>query len=156
LAGASLALIVYTGGIYPLPQTILAVALYGVFLAAMTRSFRPVPVGLACGLLSVGFAAPKLFPVFEVLSKHPRLIDSTETIDFNAFVEVVPSRDQDMVSGHAGVSQWGWHEWGMYVGWAVVVAVVIGAILGRGTRESPLRWAGLLLLALGFGSFDPH
>jgi len=86
--------------------------------------------------ISLGLAAPKLLPILEVLAKHPRLVDSTETIDFGGFVEVLTSRDQDMSSGHGGVSQWGWHEWGMYVGWAVVAAVVLGAIAGRGTRES--------------------
>lgn len=156
LAGVCLALMVYMGGIYPLPQTILAVALYGCFLAAMTRSVRPLVVGLACGGVSLGLSAPKLLPIIEVLLKHPRLIDSTETLDLRAFVDVLTSREQDMYSGHAGVSQWGWHEWGMYVGWPVVVAVTLGALAGRGTRESPLRWAGLLLLSLGFGAFDPH
>ena len=156
LAGLCVALMVYMGGIYPLPQTVFAVALYGAFLAAMTRSSRPLLVGLACGVVALGLAAPKLLPVLEVLWKHPRLIDSTETLDFRAFVDVLTSREQDMSSGHAGVSQWGWHEWGMYVGWPVVVAVTLGTIAGRGTREAPMRWAGLLLLSLGFGAFDPH
>jgi hypothetical protein len=156
LAGVCLALTIYMGGIYPLPQTILVVALYGCLLAAMTRSARPVVVGVAAGAVAVGLAAPKLLPVLEVLWKHPRLIDSTETLDFRAFVDVLTAREQDMSSGHAGVSQWGWHEWGMYVGWPVVVAVTLGVIAGRGTRESPLRWAGLLVLSLGFGAFDPH
>ena len=156
LAGVCLALMVYMGGIYPLPQTIFCVALYAVFLAATTRSFRPVFVAVMCGLVSLGLAAPKLLPILEVLAKHPRLVDSTETLDFGAFVDVLTSRDQDMSSGHGGVSQWGWHEWGMYVGWAVVACVVLGAIAGRGTRESALRWAGLVCLSLGFGAFDPH
>src|SRR5262249_26953037 len=81
LCGACIAMMVYTGGIYPLPETIFAIAVYGVFLAVVTRSPRPLGVGLACGLLAFGLAAPKLLPVFEVLSKHPRLVDSTETLD---------------------------------------------------------------------------
>jgi hypothetical protein len=61
-----------------------------------------------------------------------------------------------MVSSHPGVNQWGWHEWGMYVGWIVVAAVILGTIFGRGARESPMKWVGLLLLSLGLGAFDPH
>jgi hypothetical protein len=151
LVGATLAAMIYTGGIYPLPQTILAIALYGVCLAAVTRSPRPILAGLTAAAVAVGLAAPKLLPIFEVLSKHPRLVDSTETITFGAFVDVVASRD---LGGHGGVSQWGWHEWGMYVGWGVVAAVCLGLLAGRGTREAPLRWVGLVLLALGFGAFD--
>jgi hypothetical protein len=156
LTGACLALMVYMGGIYPLPQTIIAVAVYGVLLAAMMRSARPLVVGAACGAVSFGLAAPKLLPIIEVLLKHPRLVDSPETLTFGAFVELLTSHEQDMWSGHAGVSQWGWHEWGMYVGWTVVVCMLLGLVLGRGTRETPLKWTGLLLLSVGFGSFDPH
>jgi hypothetical protein len=156
LTGACLALMVYMGGIYPLPQTVFVLGLYAVFLAVTTRSFRPVLVLAICGVVALGLAAPKLLPILEVMAKHPRLVDSTETLDFSAFVDVLTAREQDMSSGHAGVSQWGWHEWGMYVGWAVVVAVTLGAIAGRGTRESALKWAGLVGLALGFGAFDPH
>jgi hypothetical protein len=156
LCAACIAMMIYTGGIYPLPETIFAIAVYGVFLAVVTRSPRPLGVGLACGLLALGLAAPKLLPVLEVMSKHPRLVDSTETLDLKAFVDVLTSRDQDTTSAHAGVTQWGWHEWGMYVGWPVVLAVTAGALFGRGTREGPLKWAGLILLSLGFGAFDPH
>jgi hypothetical protein len=156
LAGACLALMVYMGGIYPLPQTVFVVGLYAVFLCATTRSLRPILVLATCGAVSLGLAAPKLLPILEVLAKHPRLVDSTETIDFGGFVDVLTAREQDMSSGHGGVSQWGWHEWGMYVGWAVVVVVILGAIAGRGTRESALKWAGLVCLSLGFGAFDPH
>jgi hypothetical protein len=156
LAGVIIALMVYMGGIYPLPQTIFAIALYGALLAVTSRSLRPFTVGLACGAIALGLSAPKLLPVLEVLWKHPRLVDSTEMMDFEGFMAVLTSRDQDMSSGHGGVSQWGWHEWGMYVGWAVVGVVTLGVIAARGTRESAMRWAGLVLLSLGFGAFDPH
>jgi hypothetical protein len=156
LTGACLALMVYMGGIYPLPQTIIAVAIYGVLLAAMTRSLRPIVVGAACGAVSLGFAAPKLLPVLEVLRRFPRLVDSPETATFGAFIDMLTGPDQEMWSGHAGVSAWGWHEWGMYVGWVVAAALLLGLIAARGTRETPLKWTGLLLLAIGFGSFDPH
>ena len=155
LAAACIAMMVYSGGIYPLPETVFVVALYGSMLAVIMRSFRPVLAGLACGLLALGLAAPKLLPVLEVMFKHPRLVESPETIDLSALIDVLTSHDQDMTSGHAGVSHWGWHEWGMYVGWAVVVLVVAGAAVARGTREWALRGAGALCFALGLGSFHP-
>src|SRR5579859_2208872 len=157
LAGASLAMMIYMGGIYPLPQTVFAVGLYGLLLAVGTRSVQPLLKGVAVGALGLALAAPKLLPILEVLSKHPRLVDSLETLDLSAFVAVLTSHDQEATSWHAGVSQWGWHEWGMYVGWPVVIAVTAGVVLcGRGTREGPLRAVGLVLLVLGFGAFDPH
>jgi hypothetical protein len=156
LMGASIAMMIYSGGIYPLPETIVVVALYGVMLAALTRSVRPLVVGLAGGLLGLGFGAPKLASVLEVMFQHPRLVDSTETIDLSALVDVLTSHDQDTTSGHAGVSQWGWHEWGMYVGWAVVITVLVGAVFARGPRDSAMRWAGLLTFTLGLGAFHQY
>ena len=156
LCGGVIAMMVYTGGIYPLPQTIFAIAVYGLFLAIASRSERPIGIGLVSGLVALGLSAPKLFPVLEVMRKHPRLVDSTETLDMRAFVDVLTSPQQDMTSVHPGTSQWGWHEWGMYVGWPVVVAVAAGVLLARGTREQALKWTGLVLLSLGFGAFDPH
>jgi hypothetical protein len=154
LCGATLALMVYTGAIYPLPHTIVVMAVYGALMAATTHSLRPMSVGLYCGLVSFGLSAPKLLPILEVLRRFPRLVDSPETLSLSAFVEILTSTDQLMTSGHAGVNAWGWHEWGMYVGWAVVGVALVGIALGRGAREWPLKWTGLLMIALGFGSFS--
>jgi hypothetical protein len=156
LCGAVLALMVYTGGIYPLPQTILVLALYGGILAFTTQSARPLLAGLAAGIVSFGLAAPKLLPVLSAISKHPRLTESRETIELPAFLDVLTSRDQDMLSAHAGISNWGWHEWGMYVGWGLLALLVLGAIFGRGARESPLKWIGVFLFVVGFGAFSPY
>lgn len=156
LMGACLGIMVYTGGIYPLPQTIFLIALYGVFLSAVTRSFRPTLVVLAGGLLAFGLAAPKLLPVIDVLRNYPRITDSIETLDLTTFFQILTAHDQDTTSHPANVSQWAWHEWGMYVGWPVVTAMIAGALVGRGVRESPLKWAGLVAMLLGFGAFDPH
>jgi len=156
LGGACVAMMVYMGGIYPLPQTAVLLALYGSLLAVSMRSARPLIVGSAIAVVGVGLSAPKLLPVIQVISRFPRLTDSTETLDFGAFVDLLTSHDQDMYSGHAGVNQWGWHEWGMYVGWPIAVLVVLGVVFGRGLRETPAKWTGLFLLVLGFGAFDPH
>jgi hypothetical protein len=44
----------------------------------------------------------------------------------------------------------------MYVGWTVVMVMTLGCLLGRGVRESPIKWTGVVLFLLGLGSFDPH
>jgi len=139
-----------------MPQVAVMMAMYAAFLAVQMRALRPVLVCGAAGLLAVGLSAPKLFPIVETLRRFPRLVDSPETLDLTTFVQILTSHDQDMGSRPAPISHWGWHEWGMYVGWAVVIIAIIGAVWGRGLRESPLKWAGLIALLLGFGSFDPH
>jgi hypothetical protein len=157
LCAASLAMMVYTGGIYPFPHTVVAIGLYGLFLTTLHRSPRPILVATASILASFGLAAPKILPVVEVMSRWPRLIDSTESIDLTAFVQILTSRDQDITSRPAEISaHWGWHEFGMYVGWPIVVVLVVASIFGRGPRESPLKWVALVFFVLGFGAFDPH
>ncbi|HLK36046.1 MAG TPA: hypothetical protein VKU41_04790, partial [Polyangiaceae bacterium] len=155
LTGTCLATMVYMGGIYPLPQTIVVIALYGSFLAMLTRSWRPIAAALTAGLLSFGLSAPKLLPVFDTLRRFPRYVDSTESTSFELLVATLTSRDQDMFSHPAPVPEWGWHEWGMYVGWAVVIAIVAGCLFGRGPRAWAAKWAGLVVLLISFGSFAP-
>lgn len=156
LCGASIAMMVYTGGIYPLPETVFLIGVYGLLLAATMRSARPILVGLACGAFSFGLSAPKLLPMLAVMLRFPRLIESREFADLQGLIEILTSPNQDASSSHPGVNQWGWHEWGMYVGWTVVAILIVGCLVARGTRESPLKWTGLLCFVLGLGTFDPH
>jgi hypothetical protein len=153
LAGCFLALLVYAGGIYPLPQTALIMVVYSGLLAAVTRSFLPFRRLAECGLLGLGLGAPRLLPVLELLGRYPRLVDSVETMNLGDFIAMLVSGQQDTVSMPAHVPQWGWHEWGMYIGWIPLVAIALGAVLARGTREQPLRLTGLLLVSLAFGRF---
>jgi hypothetical protein len=156
LAAICLAMLVYTGGIYPLPHTAIALAGYACLLAVTTRSLVPIGRMVKCGLLGVGLAAPRLLPIIEVLRRFPRLTDSTETMDLGGFLEMLTSSQQDPWSMPVRVSQWGWHEWGMYVGWGALVAVALGALLARGPRERPMLLVGAGLLVLAFGRFHPY
>lgn len=156
LCGASIAMMVYTGAIYPLPQTILALGLWSVLLALGHRTIRPVAVAIASGLVGFGLSAPKLIPVLEVVRRFPRLVESTETMDLHAFVVMFTSRDQGFGSRPAPVSPYGWHEWGIYIGWAAFLALAAGVIFARSRRELPLKSVGLVLVILGFGAFHEY
>ncbi len=156
LCGACIAMMVYTGGIYPLPETIFALGLWSVLLSISHHSLRPMGVAIASGLVSFGLAAPKLLPVLEVVRRFPRLVDSTETLDLHAFVVLLTSRDQGFGSRPAPVSPYGWHEWGMYIGWAAFLALLAGVALARGRRESALKAVGLVCVVIGFGAFHDY
>lgn len=156
VAGIVLAMMVYAGAIYPLPQTAFIVALYSVFAAARLRSPRPLGMLAIAGAVSFGLSAPKLLPLLDALSRFPRLIDSPETFDFTALVAMLTSPDQSFGSRPANVSHWGWHEYGMYVGWAGVLAMIAGALYARGVREGAWKWVALVLFILGFGAFAEY
>src|SRR6202022_4039861 len=67
LAGVCLAMMVYMGGIYPLRQTIVAVALYASLYSMTIGDWRPVVCSVAAGIVSFGLSAPKLLPVLEAV-----------------------------------------------------------------------------------------
>jgi|CZKU01.1.fsa_nt_gi hypothetical protein len=156
LCGASLAMMVYNGAIYPLPETVVALGVLACVLAIVHRTVRPLVVLAAAGVASVGLSAPKLFPVIDALMRFPRLIDSPETMDLGAFVTMYTSRDQGFSSRPAPVGFYGWHEWGIYIGWVAFLALLVGAVFARGRRELPFKWVGLLLMVLGFGAFHEY
>ena len=156
LCGACIAMMVYTGAIYPLPQTVLALGVWSILLALSYRTIRPVAVALASGVVGFGLSAPKLIPVLDVVRRYPRLVDSTEMLDLRGFVVVFTSRDQTFGSRPAPLSPYGWHEWGIYIGWAAFLALIAGAIFARSRREMPLKAVGLMLVILGFGAFHEY
>src|ERR1700722_8680849 len=149
LCGACIAMMVYNGAIYPLPQTILALGLWSILLAVSYRTLRPVAVALASGVVGFGLSAPKLIPTLDVVRRFPRLVDSTETLDLRGLVVISTSRDQNFGSRPAPLSPYGWHEWGIYIGWAGFLALIAGAIFARSRRETPLKAVGLALVLLG-------
>jgi hypothetical protein len=156
LCGASIAMMVYTGAIYPLPQTVLTLGLWSILLAVSYRTTRPIAVALASGVVAFGLAAPKLIPVLDEVRRFPRLIDSTETLDLHGFVVIFTSPDQGFGSRPAPLSPYGWHEWGIYIGSAAFLALIAGTLFARSRRETMLKAVGLLLVIIGFGAFHDY
>jgi len=154
--GVSAALLVYSGGIYPLPHTALLLGLYAAVLSLVTRTVRPIWVLTLCGITGCGLAAPKLFPLLETLAVDPRVITSTERLDIGAFVTLLTHPEQPFHGRPARVHPYGWHEWGMYISWCGAWVLVAGVALAKGTRETALKLVGGLFVVLGFGAFHPR
>jgi hypothetical protein len=156
LGGAiCIAMLVYSGGIYPLPHTLLLLGLYALLLSVFERSARPLATLALVGGLGAGLAAPKLFPILDGFGKAPRLVESTESLDLGAFVTLLTSPDQSFYSRPAHVSPYGWHEWGMYIGTAGLCVLLAALVFVEGRRETLLRAVGAVFLLLGFGAFHP-
>jgi hypothetical protein len=153
--GLSLAMLVYSGGIYPLPHTVLFLGLYASLLVVVERSVRPLLTLAVLGALGVALSAPKLLPLLDGFGKAPRLIESTEMLDPGALVSLLTSRDQGFGSRPARVSPYGWHEWGMYISTAGALTLLAGVIFVQGRREAVLKAVGVVFFVLGFGAFHP-
>lgn len=156
LGGSSVALMVYSGAIYPLPQTVVLLAVYASARALLERSLRPIAVGAWIGAIGVGLSAPKLLPILTDFGERPRLTPSTEFIDLEAFVQLLVAPGQTAGSRPAWIPQWGWHEYGMYIGWVPFLVLLVCVAFARGERGRALRVAGLCALALGFGAFHEY
>jgi hypothetical protein len=156
LASLFVAMMVYSGAIYPLPQTVFLVGVYAIVLAILEHDLRPLTAGAAVGAIAAGLSAPKLVSMVENMLRWPRVVDSTESIDLHAFVQMLIERNQDTTAPAAAVSQWGWQEYGLYIGWAPALLILVGLIFARDRRARALRWAALVGLALGFGRFHNY
>jgi hypothetical protein len=150
LAGAAMAMMVYTAAIYPMPETALLLGVIALVQAFSRRSLRPLAILACTGLVAFGLSAPKLVPTLDTLSRFPRLVESLEVIQLGQLMAILTSPTGVMMS------QWGWHEYGMYIGWWGLYALAIGAMWGRGPRISPFLWAGGVALLLGFGNFHEY
>ena len=146
MGSGALAMLVYSGGIYPLPHAVVLLSVYAATRSALERSLRPLALVAVFGAISVGLSAPKLFAVATDFGERPRLVPSTEAIDLGLFWDM-------LVGGPAPVPQWGWHEYGIYIGWAPVALLVLGAFWPSPKREQALKLTAVLALVLGFGAF---
>jgi hypothetical protein len=156
VAGAALvALMVYQGAIYPLPHSAFLLAVYAVARAAIRRRVAPLGVFAAMSCLAVGLAAPKLLPSLEVMARFPRLVDSNEYFPLNALVQAFTAPGQTPATPPARVPQWGWHEYGLYIGWLPFAALFLVAF-ARGEAERSLRYAGVSALVLALGTFHDY
>lgn len=153
MGASALALMLYGCGIYPLPHTVLLLGVYAVLRAALTRGYRPIFAVAALGALSVGLTAPKLFAILVEFGERPRLVASTEAINLNVLWQALTVSQQTPGSRPAPIPQWGWHEYGMYMGWVPALLVLLGTLWWAPRRELSLKVAGILGVVLGLGAF---
>lgn len=152
-AGVCLAMLVYAGGIYPLPHTVLVLGTYATLLAVAERRMRPLTTLAGAGLVGIGLSAPKLLPLLATFERAPRLIESTERFPLGVLWTALTSHQQAFYDRPARITPYGWHEWGIYVSALGAAGLVAAVVLVRGRRENVLKLVGLLLFVLGLGSF---
>lgn len=151
--GIFMALMIFSGAIYPVPYTALALAAYAGLMVLFARTLRPIwALGIA-GLVSFGLGAPKLLAIMDNMSQAPRLIQSREVIGLADMLVMLTNRAQSFWTRPLTVPAYHWHEWGIYVGAAGLACMLIGLFFSRGPRENALRMMALACMLLGFGAF---
>jgi hypothetical protein len=157
LVGApALAAMVYSGGIYPLPQAVVLLGVYAALRSGLERGLRPLHRLAVMGALAIGLSAPKLFPILIEFGERPRLVASSEAIDLRILWQALVAPEQTPGSRPIAIPEWGWHEYGMYIGWVPALTLLLGALWPVRGRELALKLTGLFALALGFGAFHRY
>jgi hypothetical protein len=154
-AGAVLAMIAYMGGVYPLPHAALVLTLYAAILTLVLRTSRPFVSLAIAGSSAIGFAAPKLLPIVDLMTRYPRKIDSTEAIGLGQLLSVFTDSTGNVDHDPAiAMPSWGWMEYGIYVGAWITAAMVVSVLApSGGGKGGAFRASGLVFLLLGCGAF---
>ncbi len=132
-----IALMVFWGGIYPLPHTALLLSGYAVLLALFGKGTRPLLVMAIAGPVAVLVSGPKLFAVLDHMQDVPRLIESKEVIGLSQLLVMLTDPTQRYGSRPVPTPAYNWHEWGIYVG-AGGVAMLAIAVIFR-ARQARVR-----------------
>ncbi|WP_394844297.1 hypothetical protein LZC95_45500 [Pendulispora brunnea] len=154
-AGMCPALAIYWGGVYPAPHIALILSLYAVGMALARLKLRPLLALAITGSTAFGFAAPKLLPVADFMSRYPRKTETGiwESTNLSQTWEFLTNHGQSWTKFPFNTPTWAWHEYGFYIGYAGVAVMALGALLGLERRAIVLKIIGIFLFGCAFGGF---
>ena len=157
-AGAAvLALMVYAGGVYPVPQTALCLIGLSAYRGCAARSGRPLLVAAAIGIWGALLAAPKLLPTIDTMMRFPRFTRSRETVEPLQWAQMFLSSADGVPDHRVAGLDYLWHEYGQYVG-LLPLALLLWANLRRLPPDPAvrsLRFVGWALMLLALGGWGP-
>jgi hypothetical protein len=151
---AFLALIIWSGGIYPGPLTALMLCGYAILRAALGRMIIPLKGLMFLSIYAFLFSALKLIPVMDYMRDYPRITGGREFIPPSIWPEIFFGRDQSLYSGiNFPGKVWGWHEYGCYIGVALTflfLVAVISIFWRTNRREINFRDLALVVCWIAF------
>jgi hypothetical protein len=147
-AGLLLAIMFGEGGVYQPTQAIMLAVLIALWMAAVSRSWRPIAGIFVMLAFAAGFGAIKLLPSFQMMHLHPRPIQNIEYSPVKFLLQGLFGHYQ--YYDRPRIEEWGFWEVGAYLGPAAA-ALALAGLAGWPRRCIPwLLAAGLFfILALG-------
>jgi hypothetical protein len=165
LAGATLSLMLFNGGLHIVPMAAVGAGTFGLLVAIGRRDWRPLVMTGVMFVAGFAFAAPKLVPT-------TLFVTGEQFWDARTVVERPDAMTPEMVT-RAYVDPYqtrglrferqrhGWYEYGNYIGLLaalLVVASVLGTIIERRAADRglavPAALTTILLVALSAGEFS--
>jgi hypothetical protein len=150
-AGLFIALTLGEGGVYQVPQAFLMAALLALAVSAMQRNYWPIVSLIVFVAFSVGFSAIRLVPDFEMMRAYPRPWIHRQVTPLRLLLVCLLSRHQ-AIDQTMGAGQWGFWEYGAYVGLLALAFAIFGAIK-RFRAAVPWLVVTLAFFALAVGQF---
>ncbi|MGH7814712.1 MAG: hypothetical protein ACREQI_12010 [Candidatus Binataceae bacterium] len=149
--GLILALMVFEGGTYTVPHSVLLLGMLVAALAIVRRSPRPIFAVVVMGAFALGFVAVKLLPA---MGSVGRLVPPFERNSPAAFIVEFFRRDQFDGRGVPG-GFWGFQEYGAYIG-PFIAALLIAGVVMRWREGLPWIVSGLVLLVIAAGNYGAY
>lgn len=152
LGGLTLALMIFEGGVYPVPYAMLFISLYAVLESLRVRRIAPLRSLVIVLAIAVLVSGLKLLPSLDLHLRYPRPTYWYEpSLSGAALYRMAWGRDQLSASDFRGA--WlGWWEYGTYVGILPSALAVFGAlVLWR--KSWTMTALGVFFGALMFGDW---
>ncbi|UPT74406.1 MAG: hypothetical protein M0D55_01260 [Elusimicrobiota bacterium] len=156
----SMALMIYSGGVYVFAATAVFLGLHATGSAWIEKKAAPL-TGLAVVFaLTFLLASAKLVPMLELLRESPRPTKDEGRLEAVLLPKLLLSRGQNALyenraelPARLGLQWWdreGWHEFGAYVG-AIPLLLSLAGLYAFWERHKPLAWAGAACLWISMG-----
>ena len=153
LSALGISLMIFEGGIYPVPLTVLFLILYSLFKSILTRNKDYFLALIELGLFSFLLSSIKLIPLYDYMSVYPRHITGPEMIPPGSLADIFLRTEQ-----HRGLilfkeQQYGWHEYGCYVGVHLAILFVVSLVAPLVSGKKKAAHITLLVCFLVFFMF---
>ena len=163
LVGAVVTLsIILVSGVYVINLFLVFLFVYAVLTSFQLKSIRPLSI---LGVVFAGaciLGAVKLLPMLEFLREVPRLIDQKSGVDLPTLWTMLLGREQSFLDMRLwettlmdnGTYQYGWHEYGAYIGLLPSFLFIFGIMKGY-KKHWPLIGTAFFCLLLVLGDTSP-
>ena len=147
ISSVFLSLMLYEGGIYPVPFTILFLFLYSFLNTAFKRNWSYILAFIQVVIFTLLFSSMKIIPMLEFFNEHPRITYDVEHIPFKALYDIFLSRSQVYYHQAYPDQLYGWQDYTGYIGVFLFFILIVGVGLLLCNRDE--RSNGFILVLIG-------
>lgn len=159
-----LCLMILAGSVDVLTVVIMLLFVYALFAGLKQKKIRPLKLLIFIFIGTLLLSGIKLIPMLEFINENPRQAAAKDTTEVSLLADIFLSRDQELyyqntkwanpvqkISFRERKFEYGWHEYGAYVGYVVLFLAIIGFIFYF-RRYWPLILSGIVLLWISLGA----